>query len=171
MGKFADFYVVPTAEINLAARSNGHPGRWPHYTIKRLDVYQVANLRDLLRGEESEHPSEAFEPRLEWDPPEASELSDSDGDLTDAEMETQSEVELDNLPSWFVSTFPADFVALLAALGDADRAALAERWQKHPDFFWSRCPGTAAEVVGELCRLATIAVQRRELLILAESGY
>ena len=156
MGKFSDFYVVPEGEAGAAARSMGGSKRWPHYHIKRVDVFQVATLCDLLRGAAGEDTWRQFGQYVE---------SDAADDTSDGECEEDYAG-----PLFLVATFPADFVRRLAALGGADRDAVAARWQAHPEFFWSRKPGVAAEVVGELCRLAALAIQRQEVVILAESG-
>ncbi|AWM36844.1 hypothetical protein GobsT_52900 [Gemmata obscuriglobus] len=156
MGKFADFYVVPPAEAGAAARSMGGSERWPHYHINRVDVFQVATLYDLLRGVAGESTWQQFEQQVEADSAdeESAELvDDEDGGLL-----------------FLVSTFPPDFVERLAEMSVADRSSIAAQWQAHPEFFWSRNAEVAAEVVGELCRLAVLARQRQEVVILAESG-
>ncbi|VTR96259.1 unnamed protein product [Gemmata massiliana] len=155
MGKFCDFYVVPPVEAGPAARSMGGSERWPHYHIKRVDVFQVAVLYDLLRGVAGESTWKLFEQHVEPD------LAGEVGETADDDYDG---------PLFLVSTFPVGFTGGLAGLSEAERSTLAERWQVHPEFFWSRKPGVAAEVVGELCRLAALAVQRQGGVILAESG-
>ncbi len=156
MGKFCDFYVVPHVEAGSAARSMGWSKQWPHYHIKRVDVFQVAALYELLRGVAGESTWKLFEQRVE-------------PDLADEVVGETADDDYDG-PLFLVATFPTGFTEGLAGLSEADRSTLAERWQVHPEFFWSRKTGMAAKVVGELCRLAALAVQRQEIVILAESG-
>jgi hypothetical protein len=96
MGKFADFYVVPPADAGPAARSMGGSDRWPHYHIKRVDVFQVATLYDLLRGVAGEDTWRLFGQRLE-------------ADLTD-EAWGESGADDYSGPLFLVANFPADFV-------------------------------------------------------------
>lgn len=155
MGKFCDFYVVFPTEAGRAARSAGGSGRWPYYAAKRVDLPQVATLYDLLRGAAGNDTWREFEQRVE----------------ADAGGEESPEADEDDAgPVFLIAIFPADLTERLAGLGEPERGSLAERWQGHAGFFWSRKAGAAAEIVGELCRFASLALERREVVILVESG-
>ncbi len=148
MGKFADFYAVAPAEAGRAARSMGGSKRWPHYSIKFLDVFQLAKLYDLLRGQSGTETWKEFRQDVE-----------ADGD---------DEEDMDG-PMFMITTLPDPMLALLAGLDELGRQA-AERWQAEPEFFWRDKPGTAAAVLLELCRLARTASERGESVVLVESG-
>jgi hypothetical protein len=152
MGKFADFYVVPPQEVERAAQSQGRSKSWPHYTIKRVDVFQVADLFDILRGGPRADSWQEFRQEISMLP-------------TESEDEVEAAEGAD-----LISQFPASMVGLLARLDEKQYRDVAAVWQASPDFFRQSQAGAADEILAALCALAKQAVALGQTIILVESG-